>query len=110
MKKKEVKGSEELIELATVNQERNVYKKRHAGIKVKTEKMDQVSKSVYRKMKFEDWRFKVSSREHHLKELKMLLSSDPVIKTIKPKLIGYLRGPISAPKPTQRSGDIPASY
>ena len=51
-------------------------------------------------MKFDDWRFDEISREYHLKELKKLLSSDPVLKTTKPKLTGSLRGPISAPKPT----------
>ena len=35
-----------------------------------------------------------------MKEPKKLLSSDPVLKTIKPKLTGSLRGPITAPKPT----------
>ena len=35
-----------------------------------------------------------------MKKLKKLLSSDPVLKTIKPKLTGSLRGPISALKPT----------
>ena len=33
-----------------------------------------------------------------MKKLNKILSSDPVLKTIKPKLIGSLRGPISAPK------------
>ena len=51
-------------------------------------------------MKFEDWRFDEISREYHLKELKNLLSSDPVLITIKPKLNGALREPISAHKPT----------
>ena len=36
----------------------------------------------------------------HWKALKDLLSSDPVLKILKPKLIGSLRGPISAPIPT----------
>ena len=57
-----------------------------AGDKVKTEKMDQASQSVDRDMKFEDWRFDEINREYHLKELKKLLSSDPVLKTIKPTL------------------------
>ena len=35
-----------------------------------------------------------------MKELKKLLSSDPVLKTIKPKLTGSLRRPITAPKLT----------
>ena len=35
-----------------------------------------------------------------MKELTKLLSSDLVLKTIKPKMTGSLRGPITAPKPT----------
>ena len=35
-----------------------------------------------------------------MKELKNLLSTDPVLKTIKPKMTGSLCRPISAPKPT----------
>ena len=53
-----------------------------------------------REVKFEDWQFDDLSRENHLKELKNLLSSDPVLKKIKPKLTVSLRGPITAPKPT----------
>ena len=52
-------------------------------------------------MKFEYWRCIEICREYHLKELKKLLSSDPVLKTIKTRLTGSLRGPISAPKPTR---------
>ena len=40
------------------------------------------------------------SREYHLKELKMLLSSDPVLQTIEPELTGSIRRPIAAPKHT----------
>ena len=36
----------------------------------------------------------------HQKELKTLLSSDPVLKILKPKLIGLLQGPVSAPVET----------
>ena len=36
----------------------------------------------------------------HQKELKMLLSGDPVLKIIEPKLIGSLQGPVSAPTKT----------
>ena len=54
--------------------------------------MDQGSKSVDREVQFEDWRFDDLSREYHLKELKKLLSSDPVLKTIELKLTGSLRG------------------
>ena len=42
-----------------------------------------------REVKFEDWQFDDLSREYYLKELKNLLSSDPVLNTIKPKLTGY---------------------
>ena len=35
-----------------------------------------------------------------MKELKKLLPSDPVLNTIKSKLTGSVRGPITAPKPT----------
>ena len=55
-----------------------------------------------RELKFEDWRFDEISRAYHLMELKKLLSSDPVRKTIKPKFTGSLRGPISAPQPTPK--------
>ena len=57
-------------------------------------------KSLDREVKFEDWRFNEISRGYHLKELKKLMSIDPVLKTIKPKLTGVLRGMISAHKPT----------
>ena len=62
--------------------------------------MDQDAQSVDREVKFEDWRFDGISQKYHMKELKKLLSSDPVLKKIKPKLTGLLREPISALKPT----------
>ena len=65
-----------------MKQDRNVYKNRPAGDKVKTEKTDQASLSVDREMKFDDWRFDEIRQAYHLKELKKLLSSDPVLKTI----------------------------
>ena len=107
MMRKEANSSD-VKKLAAVKQDRNVYKNRQDGDKVKTETMDQASQSVDRKMKLEDWRLDEISREYHLKELKKLLSSDPVLNTIKPKLTGSLGGPITAPKPTptcwRRSG------
>ena len=51
-------------------------------------------------VKFEDWQFDNLSREYHFKMLKKLPSSDPVLKTIKTKLTGSLRGPVTAPKQT----------
>ena len=48
--------------------------------------MDQGLKSVVREVKFEYWKFDEISRDYHLKEMKKLLSSDPVLKTIKPTL------------------------
>ena len=60
--------------------------------------MDQGSYSVDREIMFKDWRFDDLSREYRLQDLKKLLSSDRVLKIIKPKLTGSLRRPISAPK------------
>ena len=37
------------------------------------------------------------TEEYHLKILKTLLSSDPVLNILKLKLIGKIQGPISAP-------------
>ena len=53
-----------------------------------------------REVKFDDWQFNGISREYNLRELKNLLSSNCVLKTIKPKLTGSISGPISVPKPT----------
>ena len=100
MMKRETRCSEDFKKMAEAKQDRDVYKNKPAGCKVKTETMDQGSKSVDLEVKFEDWRFDDLSREYPLQKLKKLLSSDPVLKTIKPKLTGSLRGPISAPKPT----------
>ena len=94
------KNSDDFKKLYAVKQDRNVYKNILAGDKVKSEKTDQASQSVYRKVKFEDCRFDQISRKYHLKELKKLLPSDPVLKTIYLKLTGSLREPIYAPKPT----------
>ena len=100
MMEKEARSSEDVKKLDEVKQDRDVYKSKQSGCKVKTETIDQGSKSVDREVKFEDWRFDDLSREYHLQELKNLLSSGPVLKTMKPKLIGSLRGPITAPKLT----------
>ena len=62
--------------------------------------MDQGSYSVDREIMFKDWRFDDLSRVYRLQDLKKLLSSDRVLKIIKPKLTGSLGGPITAPKPT----------
>ena len=91
---------DEYQNMAAEKQDRTVYQNRQAGDKFKTEKMDHDSQSVNCELKFEDSQFDEISREYHLRELKYLLSSDPVLKAIKPKLTGSLRGPISAPKPT----------
>ena len=100
MPKRETRCSEDFKELAEAKQDRYVYKNKPAGCQVKTETIDQGSKSVDREVKFEDWRFDGPCREYHLQELKKLLSRDPVLRTIKAKLTGSLRGPIAALKPT----------
>ena len=99
MMKRETRRSEDFKKLAEAKQDRDVYKNKLVGCQVKTETIDQGSKSVDREVKFEDWQFDDLIREYHLKELKKLLSSDLLLKTIKPKLTGSLHGPISAPKP-----------
>ena len=98
--KKEEKSSDDFKTLTMVKQDRNPHQNTQAECKVRTTMMDQDLKSVDRDVKFKDWRFDEIRREYHLKELKKLLSSDPVMKTVKPKLTGSQRGPISAPKPT----------
>ena len=50
MMKEVAKRSDDLQKLAAVKQDQNVYKNRQAGDKVKTEKIDQASQSVNRKM------------------------------------------------------------
>ena len=73
---------------------------KQAGCQVKTETKSQDVKSADREVKFKGWPLDELSREYHLQELNKLLTDDPVLKKMKPKLIGSLRGPISAPKPT----------
>ena len=98
--KRETRRSDDFKKLAEAKQYRDVYKNKPAGCQVKTETMDRDAKSVDCDVKFEGWQFDDLSREYHLKVPKKLLSSDPVLKTIKPKLTGSLRGPITAHKPT----------
>ena len=100
MMKRETRRSEYFKNLTEAKQDRYVYKNKLAGCQVKTETIEQGSKSVDREVKFKDWQFDHLSQTYHLMELKKLLSSDPVLKTIKPNLSGSLRGPITAPKPT----------
>ena len=54
MMKKEAKSSDDFKKLFAVKQSRSVYISMQAGDKVKTEKSDQASHSVNRKVKFED--------------------------------------------------------
>ena len=49
-------------------------------------------------MKKESWQLDLLARELHWKSLTNLLSGDPVLKILKPKLIGEIQGPISPPK------------
>ena len=107
MMKRETRCWEDCKKLAVVKQDRIFHQNTQAGCKVKTEKMDQDLKSVDREVTFEDWRFDEISREYHSKELKKMFSSDPVIKTIKPKQTGSLHGPISALKPTPNVLEAP---
>ena len=90
MMKRETRRSEDFKKLAEAKQDRDVYKNKPAGCKVKTERIDQGLQSGDREVKFADWRFDDLSRGSHLSELKKLLSSDPILKTIKPKLTGSL--------------------
>ena len=87
MMKRQTRRSEDFKKLAEAKQDRDVYNNKPAGCQVKTETIDQGSKSVDREVKFEDWRFDDLSREYHFQERKKLLSSDPVLNTIKPKRI-----------------------
>ena len=98
--KKEAMSSDDFNKPIMVKQDRKYHQNSQARCKVKTETMDEDLKSVDRVLKSEDCRFDEFSREYHLNELKKLLSSDLVMKMIKPKLTGSLRGPISAPKTT----------
>ena len=63
MMKKEARSSDDFRKLAAVKQDRNVYKNRQSGDKVKTETADHAVQSVDREMKLEDWRFDKISRE-----------------------------------------------
>ena len=65
MMKREKRCSDDLKKLAEEKQDRDVYKNKPDGCKAKTEMIDQGSKSVDRKVKFEDWRFDDHSREYH---------------------------------------------
>ena len=45
----------------------------------------------------EEWQLDLLMMEYLFQGLKTLLSSDPVLQILKPKLIGKIQGPISAP-------------
>uniref|UniRef100_A0AAV1U238 Calponin-homology (CH) domain-containing protein n=1 Tax=Peronospora matthiolae TaxID=2874970 RepID=A0AAV1U238_9STRA len=49
-------------------------------------------------MKMEGWQLDQLSQGFHWKALKNLLSNDPVLRILNPKLIGEIQGPISRPK------------
>ena len=59
MIKRETRRSEYFKMLAEAKQDRDVYKYNPAGCQVKTETIDQGSKSVDREVKFEDWRLTI---------------------------------------------------
>ena len=80
MMKKEAKRLDDLKNLTMVKQDQNSHQNAQAGCKVKTETMDQDLKAVDCAVRFEDWRYDETSREYHLKELKKMLSSDPVLR------------------------------
>ena len=75
MMKTETRCSEDLKKLAEEKKDRDVYKNKPDGCKVKTETIDQGLKSVDREVKFEDWHFDDLSREYHLQELKSFCRS-----------------------------------
>ena len=50
-----------------------------------------------RETKIEGWKLDQLEWGYHWKQLKELLIRDPVLKILKPKLIGSLQGPILAP-------------
>ena len=56
-------------------------------------------------MKFESWKLEQLAAGFHWKDLNSLLSSDPVLKVLRPKLIGSLLGPVSAPERTSNTLD-----
>uniref|UniRef100_A0AAV1UMI3 CARD domain-containing protein n=1 Tax=Peronospora matthiolae TaxID=2874970 RepID=A0AAV1UMI3_9STRA len=49
-------------------------------------------------MKTQSWQLYQLAERIHWKALKNLLSSDPVLRILNPKLIGEIQGPISRPK------------
>uniref|UniRef100_A0AAV1TNV1 Uncharacterized protein n=1 Tax=Peronospora matthiolae TaxID=2874970 RepID=A0AAV1TNV1_9STRA len=49
-------------------------------------------------MKMEGWQLDQLAQGFHWKALKKLLSSDPVLRILNPKMIGEIQGPISLPK------------
>ena len=71
--KRETRCSEDFRKLAEENKIKNVYNNKQAGCKVKTETINQGSKSVDRELQFEDWQFDDLSREYPKMELKKLL-------------------------------------
>ena len=60
--KRETRRSEDFKKLAEAKQDRDVYKNKLVGCQVKTETIDQGSKSVDREVKFKDWQFDDLSR------------------------------------------------
>ena len=51
-------------------------------------------------MKMEGWQLDQLEQGYHWKALKNMLSSDPVLQILKPKLVGEIQGPISPPTVT----------
>ena len=56
-----------------------------------------VKSEVDRETKIEGWKLDQLEWQYHWKQLKELLIHDPVLKILKPKLIGSLQGKITAP-------------
>ena len=66
--------------------------------------LDQVEKKIAKPFKFveddittEGWKREELVRSYERKMLKDLLSSDPVLQVLKPKLIDEIQGPVSTP-------------